>query len=299
MQINSHLNAFHVLCTKPSLSVGKNFSMIEAEVFVMIISALMWQKYNGRIKLYTDRSGMEFIENHGLCDIWDGGIDIGILENNLYPINQHTFWAAGKLLALEANDCPCVMLDNDLIVMHSITDELSKTEITALHSEPLNPEVYINPAFLKKPHGYFFPSFYNWNALPSNTAFLFIKDKSFKKFYLEESKHFMFNNFSTPMENITQMVFAEQRLLSICAFSKNKKINYLLQSPFSEINNTIIHLWGFKELLRNHKTVNQYFMKKLYERFNSELNENSQFNKYIFNHTHLRATCHNLMTQNS
>ncbi len=265
--------AFHVLWTKPSIIAGKDFDMNEAEILTMIISALMWQKHNGTIKLYTDKVGYEFIKKHDLQKVWNGGIDTEILENNSYPIDPETFWAAGKLIALEAETCPCVMLDTDLIVLKSLHEILEKSDITALHSESIEPGVYLNPSLLKKPASFEFPAFYNWNALPSNTAFLYIKDKSFKNFYLEESKRFMFHNTKKPAEMVSQMVFAEQRLLSICAAHVNLPISHLLSDPFSLSNDSIVHLWGFKKKLRKNKNFQTILITKLIESFGEKLPE--------------------------
>lgn len=263
--------AFHVLWTKPVTTGDKHFSMNNAEILTMMVSALMWQKHNGSIKLYTDKAGYAFIRSIKLLALWDGGIDTELLENNNYPIDPEIFWAAGKLIALEAQACPCVMLDTDLIITQPIQQLLEPTAITALHSEALNPEVYLHPSLLKKPSGFNFPDDYNWNTLPSNTAFLYIRDKSFKSFYLNESKRFMFRNMEKPTEMVSQMVFAEQRLLSICADRQHLSINYLLSDPFSLSNNSVIHLWGFKHLLRQNENVQAIYSKQLIEKFGEEL----------------------------
>jgi hypothetical protein len=259
------------LWTKPATIGGKRFSMNDAEMLTMVVSALMWQKHNGSIKLYTDEAGYEFIRSRKLSALWDGGIDTELLENNNYPIDPEIFWAAGKLIALEAQSCPCVMLDTDLIVTQPIQHLLASSAITALHSEALQPEVYLPPSLLKKPSGFNFPDDYNWNTLPSNTAFLYIRDKSFKSFYLNESKRFMFRNMERPAEMVSQMVFAEQRLLSICADRRHLPINHLLSDPFSLSNNSVIHLWGFKHLLRQNENVQAIYSKQLIEKFGEEL----------------------------
>jgi hypothetical protein len=263
--------AFHVLWTKPVTINGKYFSMNDAEILTMAVSALIWRKHNGSIKLYTDNAGYAFIRSMELSALWDGGIDTELLENNDYPIDPEIFWAAGKLIALEAQACPCVMLDTDLIVTQPIQQLLEPTTITALHSEALNPEVYLQPSLLKKPSGFNFPKDYNWNVLPSNTAFLYINNDSFKNFYLNESKRFMFQNIEKPTEMVSQMVFAEQRLLSICADRQHLPISHLLADPFSLSNSSVIHLWGFKNLLRQNKNVQAIYSKQLIEKFGEEL----------------------------
>jgi len=276
--------AFHVLWTKPVTTGGKHFSMNNAEILTMVVSALMWQKYNGSIKLYTDNAGYAFIRSRKLSALWDGGIDTELLENNNYPIDPEIFWAAGKIIALEAQACPCVMLDTDLIVTLPIQHLLEHTAITALHSEALNSEVYLNPSLLKKPSGFHFPDDYNWNVLPSNTAFLYIKDESFRNLYLNESKRFMFRNMEKPTEMVSQMVFAEQRLLSICADRQQLPINYLLSDPFSLLNSSVIHLWGFKSLLRQNENVQVIYSKQLIEKFGEELSGYPLFMGYIGEH---------------
>ena len=273
--------AFHVLWTKPVTTGGKHFSMNNAEILTMVVSALMWQKHNGSIKLYTDKAGYAFIRSRKLLALWNGGIDTELLENNNYPIDPEIFWAAGKLIALEAQACPCVMLDTDLIVTLPIQHLLEPTGITALHSETLQPEVYLPPSLLKKPSGFSFPDDYNWNTLPSNTAFLYIRDKSFKSFYLNESKRFMFWNMEKPTEMVSQMVFAEQRLLSICADRQHLPITYLLSDPFSLLNSSVIHLWGFKNLLRQNENIQTIYSKQLIEKFEEELSLYSVFTTYV------------------
>ena len=278
------ITAFHVLWTKPITLSGKHFSMNSAEILTMMVSALMWQKYNGSIKLYTDKCGLGFIRSMKLSALWDGGIDTELLENNNYPIDPEIFWAAGKLIAMEAQAGPCVMLDTDLIVTQPIRHLLDPTAITALHSEALHPEAYLHPSLLKKPTGYHFPADYNWNVLPSNTAFLYIKDESFKNFYLSESKRFMFHNMEKPAELVSQMVFAEQRLLSICAARQLLPIDYLLADPFSLSNSCVIHLWGFKSLLRQNENVQAIYSKQLIEKFGEELSGYPLFMGYIGEH---------------
>ena len=251
--------------------------MNDAEILTMVLSALMWQKYNGSIKLYTDNRGYEFIIEHGLLSLWDKGIDTEVLEKNTYPIDPEIFWAAGKLMALETQTAPCVMLDTDLIVVRSIHEQLEQTDIIALHAEILEPDVYLHPSLLKQPLDFKFPDYYNWTVSPSNTAFLYIRDESFREFYLNESKQFMFNNYEKPKELVTQMVFAEQRMLSICADHMGLPLTYLISDPFTLSNMDVIHLWGFKSLLRENKNIQNLYVKQLLNTLGKELSTNAFF----------------------
>ena len=274
-------NAFHTLWTKPITTAGKHFEMSAAEILTMIVSALMWRKHNGSIKLYTDKAGYEFVSKHNLLELWDGGIDTHVLENNCYPIDPEVFWAAGKLMALEDTAAPCVMLDTDLIVLKPVATVLAPSAVTALHAEALAPDAYLPAHLLKKPSGYTFPDYYNWEVLPANTAFLYIRDQKFKRFYLNESKKFMFRNVEKPAEMVSQMVFAEQRLLAMCADHSRLSIDHLLTDPFSQANDLIIHLWGFKESLRKSATLQTIFAKQLFSKVVDELSDFPLLCNYI------------------
>jgi hypothetical protein len=276
--------AFHTLWTKPVTASGNRFEMNDAEMLTMIVSALMWRRYNGSIKLYTDKTGYEFVRKNKLLELWDGGIDTDVLVNNCYPIEPRIFWAAGKLMALEACAAPCVMLDTDLIVMKSITNLLEQSAITALHAEALEPDAYLPAHLLKKPAGYIFPDYYNWEVLPSNTAFVYIRDEKFKRFYVEESHRFMFRNTEMPKEMVSQMVFAEQRMLSMCANHAGLSVTHLLAKPFSLSNDSVIHLWGFKEPLRKSTHLQAVFAKQLLDRVAGELSAFPFFEHYIKTH---------------
>jgi len=279
--VHPSLAAFHILWTKPSVAGGKPFGMNDAEMLTMIVSALMWQKHNGTIKLYTDNTGYAFIEKYGLLNLWDGGVDAEVLESNNYPIDPEIFWAAGKLMALEVQKAPCVMLDTDLIIMRPLYELLAQNVITALHPERLEADVYLTPALLKQADGFAFPSYYNWEVLPSNTAFLYIRDEPFKDFYLRESKRFMFCNKERPLEFVSQMVFAEQRLLSICADYRGLAVNHLLPDPFLCSNETVIHLWGFKRMLRENANLQAVYCQQLIKTVGEELATNNFFQRYI------------------
>lgn len=61
----------------------------------------------------------------------------------------------------------------------------------------------------------------------------------------------MTNNSEYPMEMISQMVFAEQRTVSMCAKQMNIPIYHLLDDPFQSNNKIITHIWGAKDTMRN------------------------------------------------
>jgi len=95
---------------------------------------------------------------------------------------------------------------------------------------------------------YQFPAEWDWTALPCNTALLYIGDEQFKEYYTSESIRFMRNLRET--KNITaEMVFAEQRLLAMCATARRIQIKTFLDIDNLETQNAFTHVWGFKREL--------------------------------------------------
>ncbi|MDD3077931.1 MAG: hypothetical protein PHH37_02345 [Paludibacter sp.] len=274
------INAGHVIWTKPYSCKGQTFNLNDAELLTMILSALMWQELHGPLKLYTDNEGLKYIKKHNLEGLWKAGIDTNILDTNSDSVQPDIFWAAGKLLVLEKISVPALIFDTDLIILQNISDLLKQENIITLHPENLS-EVYLPPGLLKTPPNYLFPADYDWDTRPSNTAFLYINNTDFKNYYIRESKRFMLNNFERPKEMVSQMVFAEQRLLSMCAKKHNLNISYLLTEPFSSDNNRVIHLWGFKEKMRKYLSLQEFYISLLLEKTGYQFKGNQYFEKVL------------------
>ena len=83
------------------------------------------------------------------------------------------------------------------------------------------------------------------------------------------------------MEFVSQMVFAEQRLLSICADYRGLSVNHLLPDPFLCSNETVIHLWGFKRMLRENANLQAVYCQQLIKTIGEELATNNFFQGYI------------------
>ena len=65
-------------------------------------------------------------------------------------------------------------------------------------------------------NNYKFDREWDWKAKPCNTAFTYIADEDFKKYYVDSAIDFMRNTISGE-DTLKNMVFAEQRLISMCA----------------------------------------------------------------------------------
>ena len=216
------MEGFHSLWSKPYMA-GRHteeYWMQDYEVLTMILSALMWRKHNGGIRLCADAEAIAFVEKMGLYHIWNLGIEeITVPE----AVPEKVFWAAGKLYSLKKMQMPAVMVDLDLIIWKDIRNIIKDTDICAIHREGIFPDVYPGKEFFHMKQEYRFDPDWSFEVLPVNTCMLYIADEAFKNYYVDSSITFMENCLETE-ENLCHMVFAEQRLLAMCAEKQGKQI---------------------------------------------------------------------------
>ncbi len=283
------MQAFHSTWTKPFFKSHEgDFYVEDFELLTTILSALKWREFNGSIKMITDKAGAIYYRKWGLEDLWDLGIDDTLEEEMDSSIDESVFWAAGKLYALEKQDTPCVMMDTDFIVWENIKAHLMKDGVTLIHREKIQDNVYPEQsAFLMK-DGYRFSPHWNWEIEPCNTAFLCMRDESFKRYYIQEAKAFMKG--ALGRDPLIYMVFAEQRLLAMCAEEKKIDLYALssLEELFHHTQKRFTHIWGHKRLLRNSEKEREKFCKRCIERierdypdFYPKLKEIESLQKYM------------------
>lgn len=267
------IQAIHVNSTAPSAikNKGAAYRQEDFELLYTALSALMWRKKNGPIKLYTDKTGYDYYASFGLLDLWDGGVDTSVVESIPGEINQEIFWAAAKIFALRNEAAPVAMIDTDMIVWENLAPDLEDRRFAVFHREELHGYIYINPDFLKKREDYKFDPEWDWTALACNMAFSYFSDPGFKKYYTDCAIDFMTGNGEYPMEMISQMVFAEQRIAGMCAVKMNVPIYHFLNDPFQADNKCFTHLWGGKDFARNdarqRKTLCAAILRKIEEHF--------------------------------
>ena len=258
-----NLNAFHTLCTR-KMQGSSDFKMQDFDILTMILSALYWRKNNGSIKLIADKEVISYVETMKLECIW---YDIHEIEP--YDINRDMFWAGGKIFALKRQKTPIVMLDTDMIVWNDISSKL-KEKVVVIHDEPIIPEIYRKKEYFKMKKDYEFDSLLDWNVKPSNTAFLYIEDEDFKDFYCDESISFMKSS-QDDSDTLSYMVFAEQRLLSMCAKIRGINIGYMIDYP-KDLGNQddFTHLWVYKKALVDNERESEIFCKRCVKRILKE-----------------------------
>ncbi|MDL2308327.1 hypothetical protein LJC53_01950 [Bacteroidales bacterium OttesenSCG-928-C03] len=247
------IKAIHINSTKPFRMREERvpYFIYNFDILCTVLSALMWRKHNGPIKLYTDKIAYDYYDSLNLLDLWDGGIDTTVVEHIPDTINQEIFWAAAKLFALQNEPTPVTMIDTDLIVWENIESELVAHQFAVLHREELFEHIYLPDFFLKKRKGYQFDPEWDWKEPACCTAFAYFSNPDFKQYYLDCAIDFMTDNNEYPKEMVSQMVFAEQRIATMCAKKMNVPVFHFLEDPFQKDNTLFTHLWGGKDIARN------------------------------------------------
>ncbi len=254
------VNGYHVFSTKPFFAKeknkGKEFSLPDFGLKTAELSALCWRRYNGPIYLITDAEGEAYFKKNGLEYAYDGILPI--LETVNHGINPVRYWASGKIEALKMLKTPCAIIDLDLIVWKPL--ELQNSKLTVAHVEHLVDFVYPPFSYFNMSRRYLFPSEWDRNVEPFNTAFNYIADEELKEYYVKEAIRFMQFERDTVDDGVKCMVFAEQRILGMCAEAKGIKAETLLDFDNIHVHqDCLTHIWSAKSLLFEEKEIrNEY-----------------------------------------
>lgn len=247
------MDGFHVLRKKRYID--------DFEIFIMVLSALEWKKHNGSIKLVTDRQGLQFVQHHGLFHIWDT-VDCVLDDIDGMPVNEHVFWAGSKIVALSRQKAPCAMIDLDFIVWKPINFSAYGEALAVIHREQIMDSIYPSQEFFKM-QDYKWNENWNWSVCPCNTAFVYFGNEELRRQYCSESIRFMCHA-DVKEDYLRYMVFAEQRLLAICADMLKCPIYSFAQlvDLFDNQQTCFTHLWGEKELLRQDRQYAERFCRQ-------------------------------------
>lgn len=252
--VHQSVKAIHINWTRPSMTCNgsvycRRYQVDDFELFSTILSALLWKQNNGPVKLYTDSIGYEYYRSLGLLPLWDE-IDTKTLDSIPCSIDAEIYWAAAKIFAVQAEEGPVVMMDTDLLVWKRL-DELRDCEIAAFHTESLDLDCYLPYGYLKKRADYQLDKDWDWSLLPYNTALAYFGHQEFQKYYTHSAIDFMTNNMERPCELVSQMVFAEQRLFSMCAQKMKLSVHTFLKETYNGVCDDFTHLWGAKGVARS------------------------------------------------
>ena len=236
------------------------YQMTDFDLLTTVLSALVWRRENGSIRMITDDTGAQYYRSLGLTDLWDGGI-FTYLNDIPSTIDPCTFWAAGKLYALAATPAPCVMLDTDFIVWHSLSEHWHRP-LAVIHREELNPAIYPAPSAFVLAPSYHFPTNWNWHEPACNTALTYFGNDTLRKTYVGQAMDFM--QAARGRYGLIYMVFAEQRLLAMCAQACGVPIHAFSteQDLFQGNQRDFTHIWGFKQAMQEQPVLHELFCQK-------------------------------------
>ena len=236
------------------------YQMTDFDLLTTVLSALVWRRENGSIRMITDDTGAQYYRSLGLTDLWDGGI-FTYLNDIPSTIDPCTFWAAGKLYALAATPAPCVMLDTDFIVWHSLSEHWHRP-LAVIHREALNPAIYPAPSAFVLAPSYHFPTNWNWHEPACNTALTYFGNDTLRKTYVGQAMDFM--QAARGRDGLIYMVFAEQRLLAMCAQACGVPIHAFSteQNLFQGNQRDFTHIWGFKQAMQEQPVLHELFCQK-------------------------------------
>lgn len=283
------MDAFHSFWSRPNMVKNRGqIKFPDYELLTMMLSALKWKETNGPITMVTDWRGAEFFEKNGLLDLWSR-IDTG-LDDMDPDIDPFLFWAAGKLFALQHMDCPCVMLDTDLIIWKDLGD-LFQCDVAGAHYEQLTPEVYPDVQTFQMKESYRFPQEWNFGVKAINTAFLFIREAAFRDYYVKCAKEFVYGIGGQGFDPITAMCFAEQRVLGMCAEAKGMQVKCLVQIEHANQQDFVTHLWGQKQKLKtSHRKQKEFCVRCIgriiqdFPEYESVIANNKKLSEYYEEH---------------
>ena len=236
------------------------YQMTDFDLLTTVLSALVWRRENGSIRMITDDTGAQYYRSLGLTDLWDGGI-FTYLNDIPSTIDPCTFWAAGKLYARAATPAPCVMLDTDFIVWHSLSEHWHRP-LAVIHREALNPAIYPAPSAFVLAPSYHFPTNWNWHEPACNTALTYFGNDTLRKTYVGQAMDFM--QAARGRDGLIYMVFAEQRLLAMCAQACGVPIHAFSteQDLFQGNQRDFTHIWGFKQAMQEQPVLHELFCQK-------------------------------------
>ncbi len=297
------MTGIHVYWTKPFTHTAPKKTdktskvdnlITDLNLLLMVLSALQWRQSNGRIKLYTDPPFVAWLSGLGLTDCWDT-IDDNVLTTipdlnhaSSSGIDARIFWSAGKIFAFLEEPTPFVSLDIDLIVWCDLSAYWTG-DLKFAHWEIVDKEFYGLGKQLATPKNYHFKPI--WNSFPhkaANVSLVYFGNQKFKEYYAGEVLRFMRGNSIASQKATTrpELLFAEQRMLFLCAMEKGIDFGSLLNTTYDPESDTFnslddavkewdyprldcsqlfTHTWIYKNYLEKHRSLYERYCLRLLE----------------------------------
>jgi hypothetical protein len=211
--------AAHVNSTAP-VSADEPYALSPLEVLTSIGAALFWKRAGGDIILYTDRRGLRFYEDCGLCDAYSD-IDVSVLDER--HRNRAPYVAAapylGRMLVLGEIDRPFVALDLDFVLYDDGGFPYASPDLCCFHWELPAPPWYPAPDEQFVPAGFVLPAGLDHLTLVPNIAFLYVGDIGFFRAYAAKAADYVMRSIDQRAGVAANRIaiFADQRLLGMLA----------------------------------------------------------------------------------
>lgn len=269
------LSAFHINWTRSffARTPDRPYAVEPFELLTTALSALSWQKTNGSIRMICDSTAKRYYDALGFSFLWDGGVH-PLLDAMPEDVNPIAFWAAGKLYALSAMPAPCVMIDTDFIVWKPLAPLLRGLDAAAVHTEDIMPDIYPGPEAFSQTRGFDFSAF-DWTVRPYNTALAYFGSDAFRRHYTDTAIRFIRASAAAD-DVLTYMVFAEQRLLAMCA--ARERVHAAALSDLAALfsggqQGYFTHIWGFKQQMRDEPLLYEDFCRRCTARLRRDFPE--------------------------
>jgi hypothetical protein len=176
---------------------NSNYTQPDYQTLYTILSALYWKKYNGPIKLYTDKVGLDYYVENKLDTLYD--------EINTETLNKYTdidpaqFWTSGKIHCLQFETAPFTFLDQDFIIKGTLPSYVHKKDIVIGHWEiPRGYYHFSNMLFEKEITHTTLPPNYNIDAWIPNTSFITFNNLELVQDYVKNHNRLVNTKNTTP-----------------------------------------------------------------------------------------------------
>ena len=136
------------------------------------------------------------------------------------------------------------------------------------------PDIYPGPAAFRCTQGFDFDRF-DWSVQPFNTALAYFGKDSFRRYYTDTAIDFIRRSPQAD-DVLTYMVFAEQRLLAMCARQRSIRSAALSDLPSlfgGEQQGYFTHVWGFKQQMRDDPLLYEDFCRRCAARLSRDFLE--------------------------
>lgn len=207
----------------PASHDDEHYSLPDYDILLTILSVLKWKQLNGTIKLYGDSRAVSYYAQLGMLELWDAYNTEALDGIDCDEINPSLFWSAGKFFALLNEPSPSVYLDLDMVIWRNLEKfHDGDADARCTHWEAVDDSSwYCRIENLRRAPDYEFKRGLDMDyPLAANTSIIYFKNEALKNYYASEALRFMRNNcrgMTFPNAATPEMLFAEQRLLPLCA----------------------------------------------------------------------------------